>query len=69
MDRENTIIAEEDLCLNLKSPVPAGCEGQRNPQYYSQARQSPPGPELHLARASQPAASRGWIHSFQGWTY
>ena len=69
MDRETTIIVEEDLCLNLKSPVPAGCEGQSNPQYYSQARQSPPGPELHLARASQPAASWGWIHSFQGWTY
>ena len=57
MDRETTIIVEEDLCLNLKSPVPAGCEGQSNPQYYSQARQSPPGPELHLARASQPSAS------------
>lgn len=69
MDRETTIIAEEDLCLNLKSPVPAGCEGQSNPRYCSQACQSTPGPELHLGRASQPTASQGWIHSFQGWTY
>lgn len=50
MDRETTIIASQGLCLNLKSPVPAGREGQSNPKFYSLAHQPPPGSNLHLGK-------------------
>lgn len=54
MDRETAIIADEGFCSNLKSPVPAGCEGQSNPKYCPLGHLSPPRSELHFGRDCQP---------------